>query len=178
MTTQLQKAYLEVETGEIVVLSAADSELASLAGARGRLGPDYPELRLANLMQLGHNLSVDLYVEEIVAKARLVVVRLLGGVSYWPYGVEQVAAACPGDGEEDIIMWTPAGDAVCWGDNTYGQLGDGSTSLHSNPSHVFTSPGSHTVTLTVANPVNEPPSVSFLSPQDGAAFAGDVEVTR
>ena len=24
----------------------------------------------------------------------------------------QVAAACPGDGEEDIIMWTPAGDAV------------------------------------------------------------------
>ena len=70
-----------------------------------------PELRLANLMQLGHNLSVDLYVEQVIAGAKLVVVRLLGGVSYWPYGVEQLAAACaeraiplallPGDDQPD-----------------------------------------------------------------------------
>ena len=36
-------------------------------------------MRLANLMQLSHNASVDLYCEEIIAKARLVIVRLLGG---------------------------------------------------------------------------------------------------
>ena len=76
--------------GEIVVLSAADTELACLAAA-WRGGPS--GLRLANLMRLGHHLSVDLYVERMIEPARLVVVRLLGGRAYWPYGVEQIAAA-------------------------------------------------------------------------------------
>ena len=53
-------------------------------------------MRLANLMQLSHNASVDLYYEEIVAKARLVVVHLLGGKSCWPYGVEQIVETCAG----------------------------------------------------------------------------------
>ena len=80
--------------GEILVLSAADTELASLASAHAAMGAGQPSLRLANLMQLAHNLSVDLYAETMVAEARLVVVRLLGGVSYWPYGVEQIRAIC------------------------------------------------------------------------------------
>ena len=67
--------------GDIVVLSAADTELASLAAARARLGEAFPAVRLANLMQLSHNASVDLYCEEIIARARLVIVRLLGGKS-------------------------------------------------------------------------------------------------
>ena len=70
-----------------------------------------PSLRLANLLQLGHPMSVDLYVEQVVSRARLVVLRLLGGRSYWPYGLEQVVAACraggiplavlPGDDQPD-----------------------------------------------------------------------------
>ena len=97
--------------GDIVVLSAADTELSSLAAAHDGGGAGRPSLRLANLMQLGHNLSVDLYAETIVAKAKLVVVRLLGGVGYWPYGVEQLVATCreggiplallPGDDQPD-----------------------------------------------------------------------------
>ncbi|HNB26882.1 MAG TPA: cobaltochelatase subunit CobN [Alphaproteobacteria bacterium] len=97
--------------GEIVVLSAADSELACLANAYGRLGEPRPSLRLANLLQLSHNLSVDAYVEDIVAQAKLVVVRLLGGLRYWPYGIEQIAGECrkrkiafaclPGDDQPD-----------------------------------------------------------------------------
>ncbi|MFQ5984013.1 MAG: cobaltochelatase subunit CobN [Alphaproteobacteria bacterium] len=97
--------------GEIVVLSAADTELACLAAARARLGPGFPSLRLANLLNLTHNLSVDTYVEDVVAHAWLVVVRALGGVSYWRYGVEQVHAVCrergiplaflPGDDQPD-----------------------------------------------------------------------------
>ncbi len=97
--------------GDIVVLSAADSELANLASARANLPEDFPSLRLANLMNLAHNLSVDLYAESVIAGARLVVVRLLGGLGYWPYGVEQIAATCrengaalallPGDDQPD-----------------------------------------------------------------------------
>ena len=101
-------------SGDIVVLSAADTELAMLAAARARLGDECPSLRLANLMQLSHPMSVDLYVESVIAHARLVVVRLLGGVGYWPYGVEQLCAVCethgvqlallPGDDQPDAEL--------------------------------------------------------------------------
>lgn len=106
--------------GDIIVLSAADTELASLSLAYGHIreaageGGQFPSLRLANLMQLGHNLSVDLYAEEMIANAKLVVVRLLGGVGYWPYGVEQLRATCaergiplallPGDDQPDAEL--------------------------------------------------------------------------
>jgi cobaltochelatase CobN len=83
--------------GDIVFLSAADSEIAGLAAAQQRLiarDPRRPSLRLASLLALRHNLSVDLYAERVVGAARLVLVRLLGGVSYWPYGVEALAALC------------------------------------------------------------------------------------
>ncbi|MEM7225301.1 MAG: cobaltochelatase subunit CobN [Pseudomonadota bacterium] len=100
--------------GDIVVLSAADTELANLAAARDGLPPDAPSLRLANLMHLSHNLSVDLYLEQVVAEAKLVVVRLLGGRGYWPYGVEQLTALCrersiplalvPGDDQPDAEL--------------------------------------------------------------------------
>ncbi len=90
--------------GEIVVLSAADTELAALAAARETLGETFPAVRLANLMQLSHNASVDLYCDAIVAEARLVIVRLLGGKSYWPYGVEQVVRTCAGTGATVVLL--------------------------------------------------------------------------
>ena len=90
--------------GDIVVLSAADTELASLAAARATLGETFPIVRLANLMQLSHNASVDLYCESIIAEARLVIVRLLGGKSYWPYGVEQIVETCAGAGAPLVLL--------------------------------------------------------------------------
>lgn len=107
---------LQQSPGDIIVLSAADSELACLAAARARLVGEagFPSLRLASLLQLGHPMSVDLYVGKTLAKAKLVVVRLLGGRGYWPYGVEQVMAACreaavpvallPGDDQPDAEL--------------------------------------------------------------------------
>ena len=97
--------------GDIVYLTAADTELACLAAARDRLGEAGPSLRLASILQLGHNLSVDVYAEGTVAAAKLVIVRLLGGERYWPYGIEQIAETCrrhgvrlavlPGDDQPD-----------------------------------------------------------------------------
>ena len=46
-------------------------------------------LRLVNLLQLQHNLSVDLYVEKTLRHARLIVLRLLGGAQYWTYGLSR-----------------------------------------------------------------------------------------
>ena len=100
--------------GDIVILSAADTELACLAAAQAGLPADAPSLRLASLLQLSHNLSIDTYVEDIVATAKLVIIRVIGGVRYWPYGVEQVAAVCrergiklaflPGDDQPDLEL--------------------------------------------------------------------------
>ena len=97
--------------GDIVFLSAADTELASLAGARAGFDGEFPSLRLANLMHLAHPMSVDLYVESVVERAKLVVARVLGGAGYWPYGVEQIVETCrdasiplallPGDDQPD-----------------------------------------------------------------------------
>ena len=114
--------------GDIVFLSAADTEIAGLAAAQAhRLAtdPTSPSLRLANYLQLGHNLSVDLYTERIVRHAKLVVVRLLGGRGYWPYGVDEIAATgrkagipvafLPGGDEPDAelarLTTLPAADA-------------------------------------------------------------------
>ena len=82
--------------GDIVVLASADTEVALLAAAqagRRKADPLAPSLRLAPVMRLGHNLSVDIYMDN-VARARLVVGRLLGGSAYWPYGVERLAETC------------------------------------------------------------------------------------
>ncbi|MFC0238890.1 cobaltochelatase subunit CobN [Rhodopseudomonas telluris] len=75
---------------EIVVLSAADTDLAAFAAARAELPDDFPSLRLTNLLALGHPASVDLYVERTLAKAKIVILRMLGGEAYWPHGVESL----------------------------------------------------------------------------------------
>ncbi|WP_439815236.1 cobaltochelatase subunit CobN [Zavarzinia sp. CC-PAN008] len=93
--------------GDIVVLSAADSDLTCLAFAAADLPPDFPTIRLANFLKLQHPYSVDLYVEQVVAKARLVVLRLLGGRNYWSYGLAEVARTCR---EQGILLAVIPGD--------------------------------------------------------------------
>src|SRR5437879_5750761 len=102
--------------GDIIILASADTEIALLAAAQARrrvADPTAPSLRLAPVMRLGHNFSVDLYME-LVAQARLVVARLLGGSAYWPYGVERLVETCrqhgiplallPGDDKPDAEL--------------------------------------------------------------------------
>jgi cobaltochelatase CobN len=78
------------EPADIVILSAADSDLATFAAAWRQLPADFPSLRLTNLLALGHPASVDAYVERTLKTAKIVVLRMLGGEAYWPYGVESL----------------------------------------------------------------------------------------
>ena len=89
---------------DLVVLSFSDSDLGAFAagwhrggGAEGRL----PTLRLANIAALKHPLSVDTYAEQTLAGAKGVLIRLIGGVPYWPYGVQQIEALAR---EKDIAL--------------------------------------------------------------------------
>jgi cobaltochelatase CobN len=86
---------LDQTPGEIVVLSSSDATLALLAAARETLAgtdPDYPSLRLVNLMFLRQPASLDLYVDEVLGRAKVVVVDHLGGDSAWPYGIQEIGA--------------------------------------------------------------------------------------
>lgn len=92
----------------LLVLSFADAELALLSQAKAGLSASIPDLRLANLARLSHPMSVDLYLESVAGKAELIVVRLLGGKAYWPYGAEELAALAK---ERNIRLALLSGDA-------------------------------------------------------------------
>src|SRR5258708_1881747 len=111
----LEEADVAVDLGqspaEIVVLSFSDSDLSALAAAWQQESEVLPAMRLASLKRLKHPMSVDLYVDSVVAQARIVIVRCLGGLDYWRYGFERIAdiarergvlfAALPGDDRAD-----------------------------------------------------------------------------
>ncbi|AHM04502.1 CobN component of cobalt chelatase involved in B12 biosynthesis [Roseibacterium elongatum DSM 19469] len=51
-----------------------------------------PALRLANIAALKHPRSVDAYVEQTLQGAKGILIRLIGGAPYWPYGLQRVEA--------------------------------------------------------------------------------------
>ncbi|HAY09026.1 MAG TPA: cobaltochelatase subunit CobN, partial [Thauera sp.] len=95
------------DPADIVILSAADTTLALLAAACP--GEGFPSVRLANLLHLRQPASVDLYLDEVLQHARVVVIDHLGGESYWPYGTEQVGQVCRAHG---IALVMFSGDAT------------------------------------------------------------------
>ncbi|SFB94293.1 cobaltochelatase CobN [Polaromonas sp. OV174] len=105
---------VEQTPGDIVVLSAADTTLALLADAAGQLGSDFPSVRLANLMWLRQPASADMYVDDVLQHARVVVIDHLGAASDWAYVVERVQdlarargqwlALFSGDSVEDLQL--------------------------------------------------------------------------
>ncbi len=77
---------------DVVFLSFSDSDLNALARAYDGQPAPKPTLRLASLAALRHPYSIDLYLERVCARAKLVVARVLGGADYWRYGVDELAA--------------------------------------------------------------------------------------
>ncbi|WP_409529906.1 cobaltochelatase subunit CobN, partial [Shinella sp.] len=96
--------------GDILFLSAADTELASIAAAH-HARKTATRLRLASLATLSHPMSVDTYIERTARHAKLIVIRALGGASYFRYVLEALLAtsfandiklvALPGDDRPD-----------------------------------------------------------------------------
>ena len=97
--------------GDLVVLSFSDSDLGAFAAGWHRGRDRLPSTRLANLVALKHPLSVDVYAEQTLEGAKGVLVRLIGGESYWSYGLATLQdlarrkgialAVLPADGQED-----------------------------------------------------------------------------
>ena len=104
---------LRQSPADVFFLSFSDSDLNLVAAAVQR-SQSAMSLRLANLGALKHPYSVDLYVEKAASQARFVLVRLLGGLDYWRYGIEEFSRAArsqnfdlaivPGDAMEDARL--------------------------------------------------------------------------
>src|SRR6201997_3504291 len=100
--------------GDIAVLSFADSDLAVLAAAWQAERTNLPSVRLAHLRDLRHPMSVDLWIDRGGAHAKVIVVRLLGGLDWWKYGIERLAALArergialavlPGEDRDDVRL--------------------------------------------------------------------------
>jgi cobaltochelatase CobN len=78
--------------GDILVLSFADSDLAGLAAAYAAEKDRLPSVRLAHLRDLRHPMSIDLWIDKVARHAKVIVVRLLGGLDWWRYGVEALGS--------------------------------------------------------------------------------------
>jgi cobaltochelatase CobN len=96
---------------DLVALSFSDGDLGAFAAGWHRAEGKLPSLRLANLARLRHPLSVDVYAEQTLADTKGILVRLIGGESYWSYGLavlrrlseqRRIAfAVLPADGRAD-----------------------------------------------------------------------------
>lgn len=92
---------------EVVILSSQDTSLGLLADVADQLTLGSPSIRLANLAHLSKPAAYDLYEEKVLRHARIVLVSLLGGKSYWAYGVEKITELCH---RENILLIMVAGD--------------------------------------------------------------------
>ena len=77
---------------DILLLSFADSDLAGLAAAWAVERERLPSVRLTQLRDLRHPMSVDVWVDRVGVHAKIILVRLLGGLDWWRYGVERLSA--------------------------------------------------------------------------------------
>ncbi|MFC0201649.1 cobaltochelatase subunit CobN [Paracoccus rhizosphaerae] len=102
------------QPADLVVLSFSDSDLGAFAEAWKRAAGGLPSTRLCNLVALRHPVSVDTYVENTLSGAKGILIRLIGGEAYWPYGLASVQdlarrkgialAVLPADGRDDARL--------------------------------------------------------------------------
>ncbi len=95
--------YIEQDPADVVIITAQDTDISAIARAVDQL-PDAAELRVASLLALQQELTIDTYAEDVLDHAKVIVVRLLGGVSYWAYGLEVVAEIAARSGTKLIVV--------------------------------------------------------------------------
>ncbi|PCH76768.1 MAG: cobaltochelatase subunit CobN [Flavobacteriaceae bacterium] len=102
--------YVQQAPGDILFLSAADTDLSlmnKVYGALHKEQPNLPSLRLANLSYFKQELTVDTYIDEVVSQAKVVVLKLLGGAAYFSYLYEAITLYTQ---ENDIHLIVMPGD--------------------------------------------------------------------
>jgi cobaltochelatase CobN len=99
------------DPADIVLLTAADTELLTWSAAAGRLPEGFPSVRALNLDRVRDRRVFDAYLDDVLQDSRVMVLRVLGGLGYWREQLEamhllavahEVALVClPGDAQPD-----------------------------------------------------------------------------
>ena len=95
--------YIQQDPASIVIITAQDTDISALARAVDQL-PDAADVRVASLLALQQELTIDTYADDVLEQAKVIVVRLLGGVSYWAYGLEVVQDIADRTGAKLIVV--------------------------------------------------------------------------
>jgi cobaltochelatase CobN len=102
------------DPADIILLTAADTEVLTWSVAAGQLPDGFPSIRALNLDRLRDPRVFDAYLDDVLQESRVLVVRLLGGLGYWREQLEQIrllalthdiALVClPGDAQPDAEL--------------------------------------------------------------------------
>jgi cobaltochelatase CobN len=106
--------FVEQTPAPIVIITSADTDLQALAQVWTQMPAGFPEVRALNILAVQQQVVIDTYAEEVLAQAKVIVIRLLGGVGYWSYGLEVVRELAesngialiliPGDDQPDLSL--------------------------------------------------------------------------
>ncbi|MBD2447538.1 cobaltochelatase subunit CobN [Nostoc sp. FACHB-152] len=96
--------FVEQTPAPFVFITAADTDIQTLAAAVTKLPTNFPALRVANLLQLQQQISIDAYGEQVLELAEVIILRLLGGRAYWAYGLEVVQEIVQRNGTTLIVI--------------------------------------------------------------------------
>ncbi|MEQ8753039.1 MAG: cobaltochelatase subunit CobN [Coleofasciculus sp. G1-WW12-02] len=96
--------FIEQTPAPIILITAADTDIQTLAASMAHLPPDFPAIRAVNLLQLQQELTIDTYSDQVLEKADVIIIRLLGGSAYWSYGLEVVQTMVQQTGANLILL--------------------------------------------------------------------------
>ncbi|MFN9610024.1 MAG: cobaltochelatase subunit CobN [Pseudanabaena sp.] len=96
--------FVDQQPAPIVIITAADTDIQTLAAATANLPEDFPQIRVVNVLQLQQQIAIDTYAEEVLQQAKVIIVRLIGGQSYWSYGLEVVKETVANTGAVLIVL--------------------------------------------------------------------------
>ncbi|MBV9275433.1 MAG: cobaltochelatase subunit CobN [Verrucomicrobia bacterium] len=93
---------IEQTPGEVVFLSAADTELYAVASIwKEQFGS---RLRVASAFPLRQPVAADHYIEQVIKKAKLVVARLLGGKAYFAHFLQGLSDLRDEDSRPQLLI--------------------------------------------------------------------------
>ncbi len=96
--------FIEQTPAPVVFLTAADTDIQCLARVMADPPAGLPAVRVANLLQLQQQLTIDTYGDQVLRHAQIIVLRLLGGRAYWSYGLEVTGAIAAETGATLVVL--------------------------------------------------------------------------
>jgi cobaltochelatase CobN len=94
----------------LLFLSHADTDLLTLHAVRERLPDDFPQVQVANPAHLQTESDVDAFLNFMLPKVEMVIVRLLGGRATFAHGIERLMAWA--QQEEKWLVCLPGTDTL------------------------------------------------------------------